>query len=115
MSWVSILDSVNPGTGSEGGTIVIDEEHQHGARITLEQGAGRVPYAITCGIYGSMVHTRFFGDRDTAFAAMDPMKRDLAALLDQLPDKAGFEAWQESGAYGVYLEALSAFVDRYPT
>jgi len=45
--------------GSEGGVIVRDEEHALGARITLETGCGIAPYAITCGIYGWMMHTCF--------------------------------------------------------
>ena len=43
-------------TGSEGGVILRDELHPHGARITLEQTS--TGFAITCGIYGWMVHTR---------------------------------------------------------
>lgn len=68
-------------SGSEGGTIVLDDEHASGARITLERDtAHSVPFAITCGVYGWMVHTRFFSDRQTAQAAVDAMKPDLAAL-----------------------------------
>ena len=34
-------------TGSEGGKILLDEEHDAGARITLEQGP-KIPFSITC-------------------------------------------------------------------
>jgi hypothetical protein len=49
-------------TGSEGGTIVLDEEHGLGARITLEKDGAIAPFTITCGIYGWMAHTRFFSN-----------------------------------------------------
>jgi len=42
--------------GPENGIILYDEELREGARITLEKD-GCAPYAITCGIYGLMVHT----------------------------------------------------------
>ena len=44
--------------GSEGGTVVIDDEHPSGGRITLERDtAYRIPWAITGGVYGWLVHT----------------------------------------------------------
>ena len=53
--------------GTEAGVILRDEEHVEGARITLERVERRrrfrrpvVRYAITCGIYDWMVHTRCF-------------------------------------------------------
>ena len=57
-------------TGTDGGVIVRDEEHPYGARITLEQG-GFAAFSITCGIYGWMVHTRFFSARAEADAAYE--------------------------------------------
>jgi hypothetical protein len=79
MTWHAFGDGRSTGTkGSEGGTIVLDEEHPGGARITLEQGGHTAPWAITCGVYGLMVHTRFFADRSTAEAEYEAMKRPLA-------------------------------------
>ena len=46
--------------GSEGGAILRDEEHPQEARITFERDTRIAPFAITCGIYGCMMHTRFF-------------------------------------------------------
>ena len=46
--------------GSEDGVILRDEEHPCEARITLERRVTAAPFAITCGIYGCMLHTRFF-------------------------------------------------------
>ncbi len=67
--------------GSEDGTVVLDEEHPAGTRITLEkQTAHRVPWAITCGVYGWMVHTRFFDDEASARTELTAMKRDLVKL-----------------------------------
>ena len=43
--------------GSEGGTIIADEEYKESCRITLER-CERYD-AITCGVYGCMMHTAF--------------------------------------------------------
>ena len=40
--------------GSEGGTIIADEEYKESCRITLER-CERYD-AITCGVYGCMMH-----------------------------------------------------------
>jgi hypothetical protein len=45
--------------GSEDGVIVLDEEHPGGIRITLERDGNTAPWSITCGIYGSFIHTAF--------------------------------------------------------
>lgn len=42
-------------TGSEGGLIIADEEYRDSCRITLEKCERY--YAITCGVYGGMMHT----------------------------------------------------------
>lgn len=54
--WWDTLHDENP-YGSEGGIILLDEEYHQSCRITLEKCERY--YAITCGIYGSMVHTVF--------------------------------------------------------
>lgn len=69
--------------GSEGGAILRDEMHPDGARITLERTATR--FAITCGVYGWMVHTRFFATESEAVAAYEEMKPALAEILARLP------------------------------
>jgi hypothetical protein len=70
--------------GSENGTIVLDEEHADGARITLERDGSTAPWSITCGVSGLMVHTCFFADRATAEAQYEAMKPALQAILSQL-------------------------------
>ena len=57
--------------GSENGTIISDEEHLRGARITLERTTPTAPFAITCGVYGWMVHTRFVSTEAEAIAQFE--------------------------------------------
>ncbi|HLY80003.1 MAG TPA: hypothetical protein VKQ70_11545 [Caulobacteraceae bacterium] len=71
--------------GSERGVIVADEEHEAGTRITLEKrrafpGSKQPPFAITCGVYGGMMHTRFFRDEAGALEGYAAMKPRLLAL-----------------------------------
>lgn len=92
--------------GTEGGTIMQDEEHGDGARITLERETlYRVPFAITCGIYGWMVHTRFFADEPTALNAYEEMKRSMVAILTMVMQEADSDQ---------VAEAIEAFVEQYP-
>lgn len=67
--------------GSESGTIVLDQEHPLGARITLEENARDIPYVITCGIYGLMVHTAYFSNVTEAKQIFGEMKADLEEIL----------------------------------
>jgi hypothetical protein len=96
--------------GSEDGIIIVDDEHPAGARITLERdcrSGGRVPipFAITCGIYGSMVHTRYFADGTQARSEFDAMKNALARIVEQaMPD----------GSAADPTAALTDFVKHYP-
>jgi hypothetical protein len=81
MNWKPYEDGRSIGeTGSERGTIVRDEEHADGARITLEE-AGTAPFAITCGIYGVMVHTAFFSSRQEAENAFETMRNELDEIM----------------------------------
>lgn len=110
--WASIEDGRTLGTvGSEGGQILIDEEHELGARITLEEGGGTAPFAITCGIYGTMVHTRFFDSREEAEAEMNRMKEALEQILMSEPDGDDPERAQKMQT--VY-DAISRFVEEFP-
>jgi hypothetical protein len=106
VTWHAFGDGTGVGTrGSEGGTIVLDEEHADGARITLEQDGYTAPWAITCGVYGLMVHTRFFATRPTAEAEYDATKAALHAIVSQL------------GAADLAAQARLAhdLVQRFPT
>ena len=97
--------------GSERGIIVRDEEHSHGARITIECDGITAPFSITCGIYGWMVHTRFFATENEAHDAVTCMQASLDAILnkmmpcdDDLVDTKMREVSQ----------AISDFVEQYP-
>jgi hypothetical protein len=92
--------------GTEGGTIARDEEHGDGARITLERDTlYKVPFAITCGIYSWMVHTRFFADEPTALDAYDQMKHSIADILALLAGEVDSDT---------VSDAIDAFVEQYP-
>jgi hypothetical protein len=95
--------------GSEGGVIVRDEEHESGARATLERGCGSAPWAVTCGIYGWFFHTRFL--RSEAEAEFPAMLDGMAAILDVIPrvDDPGADA-----RMGAVSEAIQEFVSRFP-
>ena len=72
-------------TGAEGGRIIADEQHDGGARITLERDCLRAPYAITSTVYGWLYHTRFIADEPTAKQAYDDMKPALEQIIALLP------------------------------
>jgi hypothetical protein len=105
--WYSYDDGKTIGSrGSEGGTVIRDEEHADGARITLEcDTIHQVPFAITCGIYSWMVHTRFFADEPTALNAFDEMKRSISSILAMLVGEIDSDT---------VSEAIDEFVERYP-
>lgn len=67
------------GTGSEGGTVLADEEYNGACRITLEKCEKY--YAITCGVYGAMAHTAFAG-ADNYMSVYDEMKSVLQRFID---------------------------------
>src|SRR5918998_1745981 len=85
ISWTSLDNGASIGQrGSENGIILRDEEHVDGARITLERD-GHTPFSITCGIYGWMVHTCFFGTLEEAESEYEQMKYELADILNIIP------------------------------
>jgi hypothetical protein len=107
LDWYTFDEGVTLGTeGSECGTIVSDEEHALGARLTLERGTQIAPFAITCGVYGWLVHTRFFQSEIEAHADYDRMKIALAELLDRAP-RDGRDA-------ASFTDSISDFVAAYP-
>lgn len=78
--WTKIQNGATLGkTGSEHGVILRDEEYSGGCRITLERCDNF--YAITCGVYGAMVHTAFCGEEDHN-RMYEAMKCDLQEFLD---------------------------------
>ena len=87
-------------TGSESGVILRDDEHSLGSRITLERGGPTAPFAVTCGIYGSMFHTAWAGSEAAAVAMYEAMRDRLVQLL-------------EASSEEEYLAMLRRFVDDY--
>jgi hypothetical protein len=96
--------------GSEGGTISWDEAYADQLRLTLEEDESRSFYAITCGIAGWLVHTRFFGSATEAYAAFEEMRPALVELWSRLPASEP-EPSREARHQGGVL--LSAFVARF--
>ena len=110
--WKVFRDGATKGQpGSEKGTIVRDVEHSEGARITLERDTPTVPFAITCGIYGWMVHTRFLGSEVEALMAFEDMKDALARILAIIPDR---HDPQMERKVEVVRTALNRFIEDYP-
>jgi hypothetical protein len=111
MSWHPFHDGETIGTrGSEAGIILRDEEHDFGARITVERD-GHSPFAITCGIYGWMVHTRFFSSEAEADDEYSRMKVDLDGILNLIPDTTDPELEAKEDAV---VKAIKDFVERFP-
>lgn len=111
MDWLPFDDGASIGdSGSEGGVILRDDEYRGAARITLERG-GFAPFSITCGVYGSMVHTRFFSTLAEAEREYERMQPDLAAIVDSLPLTADPDADAKMDAV---IAAIGRFVDQFP-
>lgn len=76
--WNNFNSGSSIGTFGSDGIILRDEESEYG-RITLEKTDDF--YAITCGEYGSFVHTAFFSTLETANCKFEQMKTDLEAIF----------------------------------
>ena len=110
-SWYEYDEGRTIGTvGSEGGSIVRDEEHAGMSRITLELG-GLHACSITCGIFGWMVHTRFFIDRLQAEREYEHMRSALAGIVDSIPSRGDPDA---KAIARTVSEQIEEFVERYP-
>jgi hypothetical protein len=92
--------------GSEEGTMVRDEEYSLGARISLERDCRAAPFAITCGIHGWMLHTRFFSSKFEAETQYEAMKSALAVLLEVAAKTAEID-----GGRQVLMAGVSKFVE----
>ena len=113
MSWKTYTDeNGKPDTiGTDGGVILADEEHEWGARITLEQPGAGSAFGITCGIYGWMVHTVHFAHLEEAQKAFAAMKPDLDVILQMIPARSDPNVDQKMNDVST---AISAFVDKFP-
>jgi hypothetical protein len=113
MSWSDLETSKNgqPVEGSEGGILIVDQEHDLGARISLERGCVSAPFAITCGIYGWMVHTRYFDDERRAQEQFVLMRDALDAILARMPYDDDPDLVEKKRAT---IRDIGAFVERFP-
>lgn len=98
-SWQDITWS---NTGPEKYQVLRDEEHARGARITLEKCNERKAFVITCGIYGWMVHTRFFTREAMALQSYKAMKSELSRIL------SSFQSDDE------IIVSVKRFIERFP-
>ena len=109
MTWRTIAGGASiGGEGSENGIILQDEEFSDRARITLEKDAKSAPFAITCGIYGWMFHTRSFSSLPEAIGEYDRMKAALSDILTLSPDRP------PDAERALFVEAIGEFVSRFP-
>lgn len=108
--WLSLLTDP-PERGTEGGVIILDYVHDLGARITLEKFDDGGGGAITCGIYGWMVHTRFFETEHSARHALEAMKIDIGAILWRIPLENDPDL---DNKMRMSADEISAFVDKFP-
>jgi hypothetical protein len=112
MSWYAFENGKSIGQhGSESGSIIRDEEYSDGARITLERDGQTAPFAITCGIYGWMVHTRFFRTESEAQSEFESMREELSRIIGTIPLADDPEVDSKSRAVS---EFISEFVRRFP-
>lgn len=95
--------------GSEHGIVVRDEEHLLGARITLERDSQSAPFAITCGIYGWMLHTRFFTTENEANSQYEQMKAALSAILEAAEQTAATDGGRQA-----LFTGIDEFIGNYP-
>jgi len=112
MSWYAFDSGKSIGQrGSESGIIIRDEEHSSGARITLERDGHTAPLAITCEIYGWMVHTRFFETEPGAQSEFETMREELSRIISTIPLATDPDGDSKMPAVS---ESLSEFVRRFP-
>lgn len=88
--WHPLTETVGT-VGSESGTIVLDEEHEEGARITLERDGRFAPWAITCGIYGTFLHTAFASTEAEGRSKYAAMKESLVSIMTEDDPEKRFE------------------------
>jgi hypothetical protein len=112
MHWIAFDNGASLGQrGSEDGIIIRDEEHPYGARITLEGECMTSPFTITCGIYGWMVHTRFFRGQHEAEEDLEKMKEGLTNILNIIPFESDLDVEEKMNTVS---DTISAFVEQYP-
>jgi len=70
-----------PGSlGSESGIIIGDEKYKNTCRVTMEKCPDY--YAITCSVYGSLMHTVYCGETEY-LSTYKAIKKELANFTDR--------------------------------
>lgn len=109
--WQPYNDNQTLGTeGSESGLIERDEIYNDAARITLEVNGQIAPYAITCGIFGWMVHTHLISQPEVAEQDFEAMKQALSRIVTALQNEDEPREKEEEDA----ISLMSAFIHQYP-
>ncbi|HTV81147.1 MAG TPA: hypothetical protein VME18_00745 [Acidobacteriaceae bacterium] len=107
-SWCDFENGATLGSqGSESGFILLDEEYLHAARITLERATRVAPFAITCGVYGRLLHTRYFGPQARALSEYAAMKNVLQEIVDGFDSDAPRMRTRAQ-------QALEEFTEKFP-
>jgi hypothetical protein len=111
VAWRPVDDGATIGQrGSENGVVILDEEHELGARITLERECRSIPFAITCGIYGWMFHTKYLGADEDGLAEVERMKAGLDRIIDMIPTKDDPDGDEKCARV---CDAIEAFVNEH--
>ena len=112
VTWETFVgeDGVAAVAGTDGGKIVVDEEYDGCARITLELFGDGPPCSITCGIYEWMMHTRRFSSVTEGRSAFETMKLGLADIVDMIPNRSDPE---RDAKIERVTTAITRFVDAF--
>ena len=95
--------------GSEKGIIIKDEENINGARITIEKNCRSIPFAITLGIYGVMVHTAYFSDENITENKLEEIKLviDKSIKIFEIEENKRDNDWDIK--YNTLMDELVSF------
>ena len=81
--WTPLIQNFGQ-KGSEGGTIIFDDEMPEIGRVTIEEVSnpttGFLHYCVTVGVYGLLVHTAFFSTLEDAKEGADIAKLIIIVL-----------------------------------
>lgn len=107
-NWIKYDNGTSIGKkGSEGGEILNDQENINGARITIEANVGSIPFAITLGIYGLIVHTEFFSEIEIATEYFKRKKSEIDRILEMLEIPEDNQDIEWENKKDEYLEKLA--------
>ena len=97
-NWTLFNDGKTIGSkGSEDGIIILDFENIDGARITLERDCRDIPFAVTLGIYGLLLHTHFDSDLEIAHRFIKEAKNKINKIFEMynVPEERRSGLWRD--------------------